>query len=383
MESKIELRPRLTGRRFEKHGIPVELLRDFAVLGEMIIEIAKYQYLKDHPNRQRIPRGFTQDVSFKLLAIEKGSAVPVLEISSTSHTLFPSPAMEYYQNAYQSITHVIEQASIHQIDEITKELPPRFLSYFDRIGRSLRKDEAIEFPYLLDNQKFARFTPKTRKILTLASRAQEYTEEVQLRGTVPEVDQSARTFHIQLIDGTKVKAPLEEQYHDTILEAMNGYRNKQRILIQGIGRFGRDQKLVHIDSIEHVTLLDPLDVPSRLEELGLLEEGWLDGEGRELDKKGIRWFSDTFEMFFPDDLPLPYIYPTADGNIQLEWTLGNYELSLEVDLINHRGEWQAVNVETDEEEYYELHLDKLEEWKKMCFSIRNFMGKEPEDKSLK
>ena len=108
------------------------------------------------------------------------------------------------------------------------------------------------------------------------------------------------------------------------------------------------------------------DVPSRLEELERLEDGWLDGEGRALDKRGIRWFVEMFERSFPNDLPLPYIYPTADGNIQLEWTLGNYELSLKVDLINRLGEWQAVNVETDEEEYYELHLDRPEEWEKVC-----------------
>ena len=382
MNSKIVvLRPRLTGRRFEKHGIPVELLKDFAVLGEMIIEVAKYQFLKDHPKRQRIPRGFTQDVSFELLAIEKGSAVPVLVISSTTPTLLPSPAMEYFERAYQSIIRAIYLASKNKEEEIVKELPPRFLSYFDRIGRGLREDEAIEFPFEenKENKKIARFTPETRRILTLASRAQEFTEEVQLRGTVPEVDQSTRTFHIQLVDGTKVRAPLEEQYLDTILEATKGYRSKQRILIQGIGRFGRDQKLVHIDSIEHVTLLDPLDVPSRLEELERLEDGWLDGEGRALDKRGIRWFAEMFERFFPYDLPLPYVYPTVEGNIRLEWTFGTCELSLEVDLKNHRGEWLAVDVETDEEEYYEVNLDKVEDWEKVCSSIRNYMGKGPEE----
>lgn len=118
------------------------------------------------------------------------------------------------------------------------------------------------------------------------------------------------------------------------------------------------------------------NVPSRLKELTALQDGWLNGEGKALDKKGIRWFVGMFEKFFPDDLPLPYVYPTVEGNIQLEWTFGTRELSLEVDLKSHRGEWIVVEVKTgEEEEQYEIDLDKIEEWEKVCSSIRKYLTK--------
>ena len=35
------LTPRMVGRRFDEHAIPLELLKDLAVLGEILIKIAK------------------------------------------------------------------------------------------------------------------------------------------------------------------------------------------------------------------------------------------------------------------------------------------------------------------------------------------------------
>lgn len=39
--------PRMVGPRFDGHAIPLELLKDLAVLEEMIIEIAKWCYLQE------------------------------------------------------------------------------------------------------------------------------------------------------------------------------------------------------------------------------------------------------------------------------------------------------------------------------------------------
>jgi hypothetical protein len=41
MSTEPFLTPRLVGDRFEGHAIPLEVLKDFAVLEEMIVEVAK------------------------------------------------------------------------------------------------------------------------------------------------------------------------------------------------------------------------------------------------------------------------------------------------------------------------------------------------------
>ena len=71
------LQPHLTGSRFAGHSIPLEFLKDLAVLQEMIIEVAKWRFLQDNPGRRRCPRGFTEGIELKLTGIEEGCAAPV------------------------------------------------------------------------------------------------------------------------------------------------------------------------------------------------------------------------------------------------------------------------------------------------------------------
>ena len=87
------LRPRLVGKRFEGHSIPLELLGDLAVLEAMVIEVAKWRYLQDNPNRKRSPRKFTEGISLTLTSVEQGSAVAVIAIAidrSTTIVEWPS-----------------------------------------------------------------------------------------------------------------------------------------------------------------------------------------------------------------------------------------------------------------------------------------------------
>jgi len=67
MMSTLEfLKPKLIGPRFEEHAIPLEILKDLAALEEMIIEVAKWKLLQEHPDRKRVPRGFTQGIELRL-----------------------------------------------------------------------------------------------------------------------------------------------------------------------------------------------------------------------------------------------------------------------------------------------------------------------------
>jgi hypothetical protein len=221
----------------------------------------------------------------------------------------------------------------------------------------------------------SRLTRETRRKLVFASATtQSLTEETAIRGLIPEMDQDDMTFEIQLVDGRKVKAQLGTQILEAVLEAFNGYKSGARVLVQGVGRFSRGGRLQSFESVEHVTLLDPLDVPARLDQLRVLKDGWLDGKGSAPGAAGLDWLSQTFSESFPDDLRLPFLYPVAEGGIQAEWSLPPYEITLEIDLISHQGDWHELDLETEAEKVKELQLGEPDGWQWLAERLRQLPG---------
>ena len=334
------LRPRLVGRRFDEHTLPLDILKDFSALEEMLIEVAKRQYLAAHPDRQRTPKGFIKGLELHLTAVEKGSAILVIALAFA--TLFPSADANYFDQAKNQIVEAIAAAENGQ----QPALPPELLRYFDRFGRGLHEGESMEFAR--SNGQTASLTPATRERLLRASQAESWTEEVTLKGRIPEVDQADHGFELELRNGTKLKAPLLEVHRKTVLEAAVGYRTGVTVAVKGVIEWDRADRPKRFESVEHVTSLDPLDIETRLEELAQLQDGWLDGKGRALDEASLVSLAQAFDERFSPDLPLPYLYPTPEGGVQAEWTLGPWEVSLEVTLPSLAADYQAVHTATGE-----------------------------------
>ena len=223
-----------------------------------------------------------------------------------------------------------------------------------------------------DRKTTAKLTKDVRRRLVLASpKVKELTEEISIRGTVPEADQDDMTFEIQLIDGRKVKAPIASQHLDTILEVFNGYQNGMRALFQGIGRFSRGDQLIGFDSIEHLSILDPWDFGAQLDELRLLQDGWLEGEGIAPPSAGLDWLHDAFDRHFPDEAPLPYLYPTETGGVQAEWSFDPNEVTFDVNLETHSGEWHVLNMVSDDASERTLNCDDGEDWRWLVAQIKD------------
>ena len=119
-------------------------------------------------------------------------------------------------------------------------------------------------------------------------------------------------------------------------------------------------------------LLDPLDVPARLDELRSMTDGWMNGEGRAPSQAGLDWLSDSFERNFPRDVPLPYIFPTSDGGVLAEWSLGSAGVEFEFDLNRHRGHGQFFCDDHDPDSQWELslNLDYANNWIRLANQIR-------------
>ena len=112
----------------------------------------------------------------------------------------------------------------------------------------------------------------------------------------------------------------------------------------------------------------------RIEEIRQLKHGWLDGAGLALRSDHLDWFVAAFERHYPDDLPLPRIYPTESGDLQVERSLPRDEISIEIDLASRRAIGHALAKVGDAESAFEVDLGTDPGWIELARLIRGHCG---------
>ena len=110
---------------------------------------------------------------------------------------------------------------------------------------------------------------------------------------------------------------------------------------------------------------------AQLDELRRLRDGWLDEDGIAPSGGGLDWLSERLARHYPPDAPAPYIYPTPDGGVQAEWTLGRREISLCIDLSTHAAAWFSVDLNTDAVSERVLNLDDAAAWAWLSNELRH------------
>ena len=364
------LRPRLVGARFDGGEIPCEMLSDLSILKEMVIEVAKWRYLEENPDRERSPRGFADGIEINLTGIEAGSAIPAFRMRPSTPQLdgFPVEHHEHFHAACERIVAAIDAAD--RGESVAKYLPQEALRYFDKFGSNLRDGESIQFSVSSRDTPVS-LSPEVRRKLVVAARVEEVTNEFRVRGSIHEVDLEKMTFEMHLLGGRKVSGVILDVQRQVVVNALNKYIDAGKVLIQGIGTYDRPEHIVSLDSVEHIALLDPLDVPVQLGELREMEDGWLDGEGVAPSQELLDWLSERFDRWYQDDLALPHVYPTVDGGVQAEWSISLREISLSVDPASREGAWHALDMGTNSEEERTLDLTDDSGWRWVAEQIHS------------
>ncbi len=226
-------------------------------------------------------------------------------------------------------------------------LPPELLRYFDRFGRGLHEGEAMEFAR--SNGQTASLTPATRERLLRASQAESWTEETTLKGRIPEVDQADHGFELELRNGTKLKAPLLEAHRKTVLEAAVGYRTGMTVAIKGvIERIaptapGASSRL---STSPHWTRW--ISKPALKNWRNCKTAGSTAKAEPRIEHHSFVWRRPSTNVLARTPFAMPHLYPTPEGGVQAEWTLGPWEISLEITLSNMAADYQAVHTATGE-----------------------------------
>lgn len=112
----------------------------------------------------------------------------------------------------------------------------------------------------------------------------------------------------------------------------------------------------------------------RIESLSQLQEGWLDGEGKPFNSNDLDWLMLSFIDHYPEELPLPYIYPTLEGCIRAEWTINSTDISLEIDPSYRNGEWHSLNFDNGKENSETIDLSVAQGWMRLTKNLNEILG---------
>ncbi len=359
---EIFLSPRLIGKRFEDHALPVEFMADFAALEELLIELAKHKYLEAHPGRIRVPRGFSDGVSLKISSIEDGSVISNLVLVSTFavNSLFVGfeNIPSYFAEAKEMLLNAVSSANSNE----QVNLPSRFITYFNRIGKNIGEDESIDFMPFSPERGVILNKQSRRKILLSANANAEFLENGSWIGVVSELDKQQQTFSFRNNEIQISGISIPEEHKETIYQAFSQYENGIHIKLKGIAKFNASNKMGMVTTIEHLDQLDAGDIEVRINHISSLRNGWYYGEGTAFDKQKLNLFLTLFNLNCDPIVPNPSTYPTVDGKIQLEWSTDLYDDSLTIDLTSLKSEFHSIRFSDEYENIMNLDLNLIEDW---------------------
>lgn len=313
------------GDRYAKAQFPVDALPELAAYRELVVAVARELYLQDHKKRKKVPKGFESSFNLVLTAVEEGSAVPVLSRTTTANML-PLQIDSYFERARDLVEESTRRAASG--GDLPAELPAKVSARFGVFGRTLREGETIylsrpDQPHLRD----APYTPNTRKYIQLALK-NEYWEDVLEVGTVTAADKTTSEFTLTSYDENKqfaFKVPRASMLADLV----EWFANDSLVVLQGraLYRRGGSLKVLEVDTVDPLeedhgapTPEAKMPIPEQLKNIAQLGQGWLDGYGDAYDPQVVARVRGVLEQMIAEfKLPNPFIYPTPEREVRVEW----------------------------------------------------------------
>lgn len=380
----------LKGVRFEGHAVPVTVLPELSAYREIVVQVARALFYQDNPERRRVPNNFEEGFELVLRDIGDGSAVAPLErrrrkvaaapeppeqlsLPATGVTHAPEP--DYFERARDLVSAMIE--AMHAGTAPPPAFPAHVLRSFNKLGRSLRDDEAIEI--LSPGRTAAATYDRTVRKKLVLLREKTYEDSVDITGPVVQFDSQRQTFGLSM-DGRTVTGSLDgldaEQLR--IVRTAAVHVEELRIRASGTGAFDSSERVVRLVEITDLSFAEDedlrvrLDVGPRLAALAELQPGWLDGEGAALDPTALEWLLHRLTEAEEGGLPRPYLYPTFDGHVQAEWSFPGAEVSALFDFEGKLASCVGVHTKSGAQRDADVALDTAGGVAQLCAFVLSF-----------
>ena len=112
-------------------------------------------------------------------------------------------------------------------------------------------------------------------------------------------------------------------------------------------------------------------IVNKIKKLACIQSGWYDGCGNSPSEKDLDWLVENLKIcLHSKSLIVPGVFPTPDGNVQIEWDLGNFQGVLEFDLRNKKANWLMFRLDKpDQEVEIDINLNVASGWDDLVRSI--------------
>jgi hypothetical protein len=189
---------RVTGPRFDDHGLDIDVLPELISYKRLLIETAQEIWRRRNPERQRLPKGFEANVVIKFFRLQPGSTeVPLVrQVEKCQASLLP---------LFDEQPDEIDEAAIDAAGSgrsAPETLLRSVIPFFREFGQTLREDEAIIIR-AGPRGNVARYDGQVRERVLLWGE-QVYKDMIDLSGEVRSTDLDRCSFALKLDDGRKV-----------------------------------------------------------------------------------------------------------------------------------------------------------------------------------
>gem|GEM_PF-3211634 len=309
------------------------MLPDLAALNELIADLARFVYLQNNPHRKRLPRGYRARSQLVISELRKGSTS--LRVDRHPLNALPLDDADPMLDALRITIRAIDEVG-RGADVPDAEFPIWARRRFNRIGRSLAPDESLELA-----APAAGATRLTRDVRRrLVAKVEPVEDDYSVIGTIQTVASPDSAFEA-LTEGGVIAGRYTADLDANFREALARGRLSGRLLdgarpyrLEGTGRWANDTlvgfDVSAISAVEFDGSRPFEEARGRVAELRELEAGWIDGGGDPISEAAAEFFLRTLAYIADADLPCPAIFPTEEGLLRSEWTIGDREFVWEM-----------------------------------------------------
>lgn len=322
------------GARFDGTRLPVDVLSDLPAFRDLLVAYAKDQF-RNANAKQRVPKGFDKGLSFDLIGVENGSAVPVLSWNrNLAQANLPGIADEVENIVDASYGKVVRLLDDAGRNVFPKSLPAEYVRALNRLGSGLRDHERIEFDGATGKDGQVVYLDNHRRKALITRVRETYQSRLEgtgiLRGMYVDSDGSG-FLEVDTTDYGLIKIYLER---DRIKEEFNGSLELS-VQFDLQAELDNGDKLVSIVEVFDIVVIDAQREASlercraRLGGFRDLEPGWHDGDGEAIGSAAFA-AADRFLSKRPALAGAYKIYPTSEGGILFEFEHGEWAWSVEL-----------------------------------------------------